>query len=369
MSRVVGWLHPGDAGQMPRSPSRVIVFVFWIGLVVLLYSTFEIASRLTLSDISSTAIYLNATTAYIKKNHLTVDQFVRQHEKYDKRGEVALDRVIGWDKKSRLYLKCSFDPCVEPIRILFLGDSVTAGYRGAAGKDYVSLIARADYPQDIEILNAAVPGYGVYQMMIKAERELASFNADIIILSYIDNDLIRPASNFMWGKTRPTFVPTDDALRLVPPRDLEAVIQEYERAWNQYYFGLWMVQHVWGNRWYYARSLYPDYFASVYDWILARFQATAAQAGSRLLILRLPQAFDFYGREEVTRIFASVAHRQSRKTNFDVLRIDHCVHDFFRKRSIDFEKVMGAIHPPPVGHEAYARCLHRELFKLINARY
>ena len=350
--------------QLQRQRSYSVVLVFWFALIVLLYAMFEIGSRLILSRISSTAIQLNAIIENIKENDITIDEFVRGHKEYQK-FEFTLDKVIGWDERSKLYATCPEDRCESAFRILVLGDSVTAGHGVETGEDFISLLARARYGRDVQILNAAVSGFGLYQMAVKAERELASYDADLILLTYIDNDLIRSASNFMWGKTRPTFALTGKEIKILPPLDLAKVLHQYERAWKQYYFGLWFLNHVWENRRYFLRSFYPEYFSAIYNLVITRLRAQAAAAGSHLVVARLPQAFEFYGREAVKRIFTAVITKLQDDNGIEFLDIEQCVRGFLQNKNINFEEVMNSLHPPTVGHQAYAWCLHNKLLQSI----
>jgi lysophospholipase L1-like esterase len=73
-------------------------------------------------------------------------------------------------------------------RILILGDSYAFGWGVAESEAFPRLLedlARSRYPSNrIEVINAGMPGYGVYQQRAMLERVLAAAHVDVVISTF-----------------------------------------------------------------------------------------------------------------------------------------------------------------------------------------
>ncbi len=75
------------------------------------------------------------------------------------------------------------------FRILLLGDSQTFGIGVPSGQRFSELL-EAELP-GVEVVNAAVPGYGVHQMARALERDGMSLQPDLVICALIRQDVGR----------------------------------------------------------------------------------------------------------------------------------------------------------------------------------
>jgi hypothetical protein len=105
-------------------------------------------------------------------------------------------------------------PATGPL-IIALGDSMTEGY--AVGNDET-------WPAHLErltgrrVLNAGVRGYGLDQMVLRAERIVPEIKPSTVVLAFIADDISRTALSVRDAKGKPYFVPEGEglALRNVP---------------------------------------------------------------------------------------------------------------------------------------------------------
>lgn len=99
--------------------------------------------------------------------------------------------------------------------ILAFGDSMTEGF--AVGNDET-------WPAHLErltgrrVLNAGVRGYGLDQMVLRAERMVPELGPSTVVLAFIADDISRTALSIRDGKGKPWFAPEGEglALRNVP---------------------------------------------------------------------------------------------------------------------------------------------------------
>ena len=105
-------------------------------------------------------------------------------------------------------------PVTGPL-IVALGDSMTEGY--AVGNDET-------WPAHLErltgrrVLNAGVRGYGLDQIVLRAERIVPAIKPSTVVLAFIADDISRTALSVRDAKGKPYFVPEGEglALRNVP---------------------------------------------------------------------------------------------------------------------------------------------------------
>ena len=106
-------------------------------------------------------------------------------------------------------------PLVTGPLIIALGDSMTEGY--AVGNDET-------WPASLErvtgrrVLNAGVRGYGLDQIVLRAERMVPKIKPSTVVLAFIADDVSRTALSVREAKGKPYFVPEGEglALRNVP---------------------------------------------------------------------------------------------------------------------------------------------------------
>ncbi len=104
-------------------------------------------------------------------------------------------------------------------RVLVLGDSFVFGVGLNAGERFSDVLDRA-LPEDVEVVNAGVPGWGTDQEMLFYESSLRRLRPDVVVLTFlVQNDVV---NNGLRGPlievgTKPRFVCEGELLRLEPP--------------------------------------------------------------------------------------------------------------------------------------------------------
>ena len=268
-----------------------------------------------------------------------------------------LDPELGWDREPRRYASCE-GACADPFRVLLIGDSVTAGHNVQTGaEDYGYLLSLGRHERPIEIANAGVGGYGVYQMLMKARRAVKTVQPDLIIFSYIAHDLIRPGRSFIYLKTRPSLARGGRAPLVTPPADLAAFLRNYQVRKNTFSTGPWLVGFLWDNQRYYAPYLHRRFFAQVFDHVVSEMATLASAADAELAFVMLPQRFAFRHRDELTALMdeALVARRTQASRPFHIVRMRTCVEESLADAGLSLSVM--TFHPPAAGHRAYAHCL------------
>lgn len=81
----------------------------------------------------------------------------------------------------------------ENLRILYLGDSVTFGYRLASPQQafpfQVEAILEPLLGKDVETINAGVGGYSPWQERVYLEQEGIRYSPDLVVVSFVLNDV------------------------------------------------------------------------------------------------------------------------------------------------------------------------------------
>ena len=92
-------------------------------------------------------------------------------------------------------------------RILFLGDSVTFGYRVANEDTFAHQVERRlrQLGHDVESINAGVGGYSPWQEHAYLEREGLRYEPDVVVLSFVLNDVTTKFGLVQFGGTRIPF--------------------------------------------------------------------------------------------------------------------------------------------------------------------
>lgn len=100
------------------------------------------------------------------------------------------------------------------FRILLIGDSVSWG----GGEDGFASLVRSKLPENVELINAAIPGYTAYQERLMLERML-EIEPDLVLLQYCINDhhrfLHELSSDGVWlftKEAKAALAPTESTL-------------------------------------------------------------------------------------------------------------------------------------------------------------
>lgn len=104
-------------------------------------------------------------------------------------------------------------------RVLVLGDSFAFGV-GLKNEERFSDMLQAMLPDDVQVINCGVPGWGTDQEMVFYETSLRRLQPDLVVLTFLmQNDVVNNALSgpLIEVGTKPRFLCSGDALSLVPP--------------------------------------------------------------------------------------------------------------------------------------------------------
>lgn len=94
-------------------------------------------------------------------------------------------------------------------RVLFLGDSVTWGWGVNDGERFCDLLD-AELRPKLEVIDAAVPGYGTDQELWTLEARGDALQPDLVVLVFILNDVLDCDESLRYEMAKPRFVPVRD---------------------------------------------------------------------------------------------------------------------------------------------------------------
>ncbi len=243
--------------------------------------------------------------------------------------------------------------------VLMLGDSVTRGFgvEEDEGRPYPALLQDLlSGNKPVRIVNSAVPGFGLDQIVLKLEAELEHMSPRLVVVSYIPHDLHRTARDFSFGITKPVLWSyAGGAWKMRSAVDLFAFYQEYLKARSTFSLApFWLAQFA-RNREYYLSGIYKDEYQIRFEGLRRHLEDLAAAHGVRLILVRLANGelgnsiarLDDWGME----IFA--AADPDRLRFFDV---EPCTREYASRESLDWHRVFRR-HPGARAHEIFALCL------------
>lgn len=278
-------------------------------------------------------------------------------------------------------------------RIALLGDSYMFGEEGPF-EDSLGHQLEMALGSEFQVLNFGVPGYGVDQMYLRYEKDVRRWNPDVVILGFIDDDVVRsmmiypfigkPLWLMPWSK--PRFVLQGKGLTLsnvptVLPERIFSVnsVQELplirhdhyynDRDWERSSWKPFYQSYVFRS----LISLYPRYEVqrdetssetrrAIHREIFRSFVDKVKSAGSIPLIALLPESYS-YGSPEAR------LHREAVSILTEI-GID----------SVDFTSCLERVNPhdryvrPESGHysrtgnEAIAQCLSKNVLQTLSSR-
>lgn len=186
-------------------------------------------------------------------------------------------------------------PATGPLIIAF-GDSMTEGY--GVGNDET-------WPAHLErltgrpVLNAGVRGYGLDQMVLRAERLVPELKPATIVLAFIADDISRTALSVRDARGKPYFVPEGPGLALsnVPAQAAgrsslvmaARSLLDYSRLVDRIVNGLG-VQQAW-----YGREVGTGVDPFIVSCrLMERLAALAKREGATALVVALPEQGVFF---------------------------------------------------------------------------
>jgi len=108
--------------------------------------------------------------------------FIGTHSIYNKISEVRTNLKGLRDDREYSYEKGN------STRILILGDSLTFGNGVDVEESYPEYLRELYKDENVEVINLAVPGYGINNEYLSFIEEGFKYNPDIILIEYVTND-------------------------------------------------------------------------------------------------------------------------------------------------------------------------------------
>ena len=182
-----------------------------------------------------------------------------------------------------------------PLIIAF-GDSMTEGY--AVGDDET-------WPADLErltgrrVLNAGVRGYGLDQIVLRAERMVPELKPSTVVLAFIADDISRTVLSVRDTKGKPYFVPDGEglALRNVPVQgaDRSPLMRTAQHILGYSHLFDWIVNRLGVQQSWYGREIGTGVDPFVVSCrLMDRFAALVKRERANALVVALPEQGVFF---------------------------------------------------------------------------
>jgi hypothetical protein len=170
--------------------------------------------------------------------------------------------------------------------VLAVGDSTAFGDEV---EDYQSWPAQLELLLGRRVQNAGVGGYGIDQVVLRAERRLEQQPAAVTVLSFVSPDVTRCAYSFR-NRWRPYYKIDGGELKLTLPPEPDVPLPEssFLVALGHTHLGRFVLQHAFPSVWNRSthRRVHNDEF-EVAVRLLSRLEGYVEKQGSRLLIVAL----------------------------------------------------------------------------------
>jgi hypothetical protein len=186
-------------------------------------------------------------------------------------------------------------PAIGPLIIAF-GDSMTEGY--GVGDDET-------WPANLEritgrpVLNAGVRGYGLDQIVLRAERMIPEIKPSTVVLAFIADDISRTALSVRVSKGKPYFVPEGEglALRNVPVqvagRSTPMMTARHILGYSQLFD--WIVNRLGVQQFWYGREVGTGVDPFIVSCrLMDRFAGLVKREGADALVVALPEQGVFF---------------------------------------------------------------------------
>lgn len=206
--------------------------------------------------------------------------------------------------------------------LLTVGDSYTEGY---GVKDDETWPAHLERDLQRRVLNGGVRGYGLDQIVLRAEKLTETFNPDTIVLGFISHDVGRSEWSVRESTHKPYFTPTGDGLELcnvpVPTTPFTGPSAWPRRVLGYSYLLDFIMRRLGAYTLWYGADVSADIDdAEVACRLMARFAALSQRHQAKGLVVSLPQYNVWTGSKvdvsdrEVTSKVLGCARRQGLQT-------------------------------------------------------
>jgi hypothetical protein len=139
--------------------------------------------------------------------------------------------LLSFDARGlRVHRRNAPPPAVETPPVLVVGNSYAMGEEVS---DEETFPAHLQDLLDRRVLNGAVAGYGIDQIVLRAEELVPTLRPGLLVVSFIGDDVRRTQERILWGIAKPYFEIVDSALHLrnvpVPPH-VERPLDAFRRV-------------------------------------------------------------------------------------------------------------------------------------------
>jgi hypothetical protein len=386
----------------------------YLFLPLLLLAFTECAVRLRAVE-SPWGTYLGQVLLYPRE----WDSIVAQNRKIlermkDEQSYLVMDDLLGWTVGSnRRSANGLFYSSVEGIRSSRLGVSFAAErtrYRIALVGDSMTFDEEVTFEDswghqldqllgpETQILNFGVPGYGIDQMYLRYKRDVHPWNPDIVILGFINHDLMRTLwvypflgrPEWEFPTMKPRFVFEHDRLRLlnVPLLSPEKIFEahsirelpfveydvhysplEWDRpAWRYFHLSyafrtLVSLFPPWVGRNVDLKHVGQDELNTVNGELFRSFVELVRQEGAIPIVVYFPTATDYRKPDSGSVSFVSAGLKILRDYRIEHVDLTSCVAGVDKQRRFTHGEFAG--HYSPVTNKAVAQCLGQVVWRSL----
>lgn len=273
--------------------------------------------------------------------------------------------IYGWDQDLVIDSSSDLNSSMSDTAytVLFVGDSVTRGYGVDIHKEaYPILLSKTlAHNTSVRVLNTAVQGFDVVQMILKLEELVPKYRPDLIVFAYIPHDLWRSARDINYGFTKPVLVVDESKnWKVIPAPNIREFYKDYLNAKRRLYLSLWSLSHLVSNRRYYFPWFYKKYYRSLFQEIRNRLIALAEQYKVKILVVRLASTWPGPPVPFLDRIARDIFAVPADLERFYYFDSEGCVRAKSMALGMNYDKEF-RFHPTPIGHKIYADCLAEPL--------
>jgi hypothetical protein len=186
-------------------------------------------------------------------------------------------------------------PATGPL-ILAICDSMTEGFAVANDETWPAHLERLTGRR---VLNAGVRGYGLDQIVLRAERLVPEVKPSTVVLAFIADDILRTALSVRDAKGKPYFVPDGEglALRNVPVQvaGRSALMTAARHLLGYSYLFDWIVNRLGVQQYWYGREVATDGDPFIVSCrLMDRFAAVLKREHANGLVVALPEQGVFF---------------------------------------------------------------------------
>jgi len=280
------------------------------------------------------------------------------------RDQAYFDRkqpIYGWDHGGPIDLSSDLTSSQSDTAytVLFMGDSVTLGHTVDIHKEaYPVLLFKAlANNMNVRVLNTAVKGFGVDQMLLKLEEVVPKYRPNLIVVAYIPHDLWRSGTNIYSGYPKPILVADESKKwKVIPAPNVRGFYKDYSNAKRRFYLCLWALSHLANNRRYYFPWFYKEYYQSLFQEIRNRLIVLTELYDVNILVVRLAHTWPSTQVPFLDRVAQDIFAGPADRKRFYYFDSEGCVRAKSVALGIDYAEEF-KFHPTPIGHKIYADCL------------